>query len=181
MIKTAIIEILKTKIKQQPFINCVSREFSPEKKGIESFLTSLIQDYPVPAILINIQEFSANKNEEEEASTILGIINNELSACRLEPLHSQDISITSVLYKWSNKLDKPFLLVYHLFDDIYNETEKDILRSLRKLHRNLERLSAFLRILVISSRKISSWELFPESNLDERHFSFFEVQATDFN
>ena len=168
---------LKKIIVGERFVNCYCREFSPENQlKLEKFLSKLKESYKdIIYVDIHIQVFEGCKNEEIEANVLLGKINRETTAKGLDSFHQQAISIANALYKWSNSLDRRALLVFHCFHDRYNEKEKNILRSLRKALRNRNKLSGYLGILIVSNRDVSQWELFPESNLDERNVAIFNV------
>jgi hypothetical protein len=168
---------LKKIVVGKRFVNCYSREFSPEnQQQLEQFLSKLKEAYKkIVYVDINIREFACCVNEEQEVTVLLELISRELTAKGLSSIHREAISIASALFTWSNGLDQQVLLVFRFFHDLYSEKEKNILRSLRKAIRNRDRLSSYLGILIISNREISTWELYPESNLDERHVAFFEI------
>lgn len=123
---------------------------------------------------IDVNAFVECEDEEQEAKVILEIINNELSQKRFKDPIPGAISIADALDKLNQRLDRPAIAVFHCFKDIYNEKEKDILRSIRTF-KGMAR-SRFLGVLIISNRGINQWELFPESGLDERHVVSFEYQ-----
>jgi hypothetical protein len=167
---------LKKIIVGKRFVNCYSREFSLEnQQKLEQFLAKLREAYKnIIYVDIDIQKFAGCMNEEQEVKILLELISRELTGKGLSSIHIQAISIASALFKWSNGLNHQVLLVFRFFHDRYSEKEKNILRSLRKTIRNRDQLSSYLGILIVSSRNVSKWELFPESNLDERHVAFFE-------
>lgn len=167
---------LKGVIVQHQFVNCYSPEFSPENRShLDKFLSTISKEYG-NIILgeIHIDVFVNCNNEEQEANALQALINCELFQKGIEPIVIPAISIADMLQKWSKTLDsdKKALLSFYFFQDLYNENEKNILRSIRKACRS--ELSAYLRILLVSTRPLSGWHLFPESNLDERFVTFFE-------
>jgi hypothetical protein len=170
---------LKTLIVGKRFVNCYSREFSPEnQQQLAQFLSKLKEAYKnIIYVDIDIQVFAACINEEQEVKILLELISRELTGKGLSSIHLQAISIASALFTWSNGLNQQALLVFRFFHDLYSEKEKNILRSLRKTIRNRDQLSSYLGILIVSNRNVSKWELFPESNLDERHVTFFEIES----
>jgi len=167
---------LKNEIVSKQFLNCYSRQFSPESpEELERLLSDLKNEYNKNIYVeIDIRAFEDYETEEEDVKALLELINRKLTAKGLEPVHRQAYSLATALSRWSETLDTKTLLVFHCFHDRYSEKEKDILRSLRKAISNKDRISGYLRILITSNRKISTWELFPESNLDDRHVTPFE-------
>jgi hypothetical protein len=167
---------LKKIIVGKRFVNCYSREFSLEKhQQLEQFLAKLREAYKnIIYVDIDIQKFAGCMNEEQEVKILLELISRELTGKGLSSIHLPAISMASALFKWSNGLNQQVLLVFRFFNELYSEKEKNILRSLRKTIRNKNQLSSYLGILIVSNRNVSKWELFPESNLDERHVAFFE-------
>ncbi len=164
---------LKNCIATKQFVNCYSRKFSLENQAqLELLLAKLKEGYHSMVVDINIQECQHCGSEEEEAAFMLKLINKELTAKGFNSIPTEALSIANALHKFSQSLDERALLIFHYFHDLYDEKEKNILRSLRKAHRN--ELSAYLRILILSDKQTSKWQLFPESNLDERHVAFFE-------
>jgi hypothetical protein len=166
---------LRSVIVQKQFVNCYSKEFSPgDRSTFEPFLLN-IGGIHKQVIYIDIDNlnFEQCENEEQEAVLLLDLIGKEWQARGFGDLNINAISIADALHKWSNTLniDQKVLLVFHFLHDIYNEKEKNILRSLRRVCRS--ELSAFLKILIISTQPLSKWELFPDSNLDERHVTLF--------
>lgn len=174
--KEEMIYKLKNTIVTQRFVNCYSREFSPEKpEKLEEFLLKLKNSYKHIFVRIDIREFDNCDDEEQEVEKLFESINRELTTLGLALVQVQEFSIASALSGWSDQLDRPTLLVFHCFHDRYSEKEKNILRALRKALSNREELSSYLGILIVSNRKVFKWELFPESNLDERHVLFFDL------
>lgn len=167
---------LKNEIMNKRFVNCYSRQFFPESpEELERLLSDLKNEYNKNIYLeINIRAFEDCETEEEEVPILLELINKELAEKGFAPFHGQAYSMASALSRWSEMLDNRALLVFYCFHDRYSEKEKDILRSLRKTLRDKDELSFHLGILIISNRKVSTWELFPESNLDDRHVTFYE-------
>jgi hypothetical protein len=168
---------LKKIVVGQRFVNCYSRKFSLEKQQeLEQFLSKLKEAYKdIKYVDIDVREFAACINEEQEVTILLELIRRELTAKGIGSIHLQAISIANALFTWSKGLDQQALLVFRFFHDLYSEKEKNILRSLRKTIRNSNQLSSYLGILILSNRNVSKWELYPESNLDERHLAFFEL------
>ena len=172
---------LKRVIVTKRFVNCYSREFSTENQGgLNQFLLRLKEAYNnIIYADIDILRFENCENEEQDANMLLELIKQKLTVKNLDALPTQAISIANALHKWSESLEDQVLLVFHCFHDPYSENEKNFLRSLRKTLRNREKISRYLGILIISNRKITRWELFPESNLDDRHVAFFEFDSTE--
>jgi len=172
------VEKLINVIANRQFVNCYSREFSPEnQRELEQFLSKLKEEYKgIIYIDIDIQVFESCEDEEQEAKTLLEIINRELTGKGINNVDTQAISIANALHKWSKSLDRRTLLGFHSFLDLYNEKEKNVLRSLRKALRSRDEMGSYLGVLIVSNRKVLKWELFPESNLDERHVAFFELE-----
>ena len=179
IMKGLIICKLKNVIVAERYVNCYSREFSPENQPeFEDFLSRLKQEYRNIYVDIDIQSFEECENEEQEAKALLDLINMELTGKGLDTIDTEAISIPGALNKFSDDLNGRALLVFHSFHDFYSENEKNILRSLRKALR-FEKISSYLGILIVSNRKVSRWELFPESNLDERHVTFFDLDSME--
>lgn len=173
---------LKKIIMTKRFVNCYSKALSPEnKQELDQLLSTLKEEYKNIYVNIDIQGFKGCDDEEQEANTLLALINRELTGKDLDSSPIQAISIANAIHKWSNNLASQVLLVFYLFHDLYSENEKDILRSLRKALRDRDEISSYLGILIVSNRKISRWELFPESNLDDRHLTLFEFDGLEFN
>jgi hypothetical protein len=171
---------LKKFIVGKRYVNCYSREFSLEnQQQLEQFLAKLKEAYKdIIYVDIDIREFAGCMNEEQEVKILLDLISRELTEKGISNIHLQAISIASALFKWSNGLNQQVLLVFRFFHDLYSEKEKNILRSLRKILRNRDQLNSYLGILIVSNRNVAKWELFPESNLDERHLAFFDFEST---
>ena len=169
---------LKKIILIKRFVNGYSREFSGEnQQALEQFLLNLEEAHKdIIYGDIDIRSFESCENEEQEATALLELINRQLTGKGLATLPNQAISIANALYKFSSSLDRQALLVFHSFHDLYSEKEKNILRSLRKAKRS--KISSYLGLLIVSNRKVSKWELFPESNLDERHVIFDKLENT---
>ena len=172
---------LKKVIVTKRFVNCYSGGFSREnRQGLEQFLLKLKETYKnIIYVDIDIRGFGRCENEEQEANVLLDSINRELNGKDLNDPPAQAISIANVLHKWSNSLDNQVLLVFHCLNNRDSENEKNILRSIRKTLRNREKISRYLGVLIISNFKVTRWELFPESNLDDRHVAFFEFESVD--
>lgn len=170
-----IVYRLKNMIANQRFVNCCSRKLSPENKGaLDRLLSKLKEGYKNIYVEIDIREFEKYENEKEEVKVLLESIDRELIRQGFDHFQGEAYSMATALSRWGDTLEKHALLVFHCFHDRYSEKEKDILRSLRKTLRDKNELSSYLGILIISNRKVSTWELFPESNLDERHVAFYE-------
>jgi hypothetical protein len=166
---------LKNMIANQRFVNCCSRKLSPENKGeLERLLSKLKEGYKNIYVEIDIRGFEECETEVEEVKVLLESIDRELTRQGLNRFHGQAYSMATALSRWGDTLHTQALLVFHCFHDRYSEKEKNILRSLRKALKDKDQMSGYLGILIISNRKVSTWELFPESNLDERHVAFFE-------
>lgn len=177
MIQADTLNKLKNIIAGNRFVNCFTHGFSEEKsRELDEFLASLKAEYRDKILVaVDIQAFAACENEEKEAAVLVDAINREFAAKGLTEFSQHVISVSNAIHMWGKDLDERVLLVFHCFRDLYSENEKNILRSLRKTHRNERELSSYLRILIVSDRKISRWLLFPESNLDERHATLFEL------
>ncbi|HLP46561.1 MAG TPA: hypothetical protein VK469_11460 [Candidatus Kapabacteria bacterium] len=170
-----IVYQLKNLIAKKRFVNYCSRKFFPgNQEELDHLFSNLKEGAKNIYVEIDIREFENCETEEDEITVLLESINKELTAKGLSPFQGHAYSMATALFRWSETLDTKTLLIFHCFHDRYNEKEKDILRSLRKALRDKDELSAYLGILIISNRKVSSWELFPESNLDDRHVEFFE-------
>lgn len=177
--KEEAIDTLKNTIVDKRFVNCYSREFSPEKpEKLKQFLSQLKDIYKHVFVRIDIREFEQCEDEEQEVEKLQESINRELTTLGLTLIQLHAFTIASALSKWSDKLDDQALLVFHCFHDRYSEKEKDILRVLRKTLSNKDELSGYLGILIVSNREVFRWELFPESNLDERHILFFDFNSS---
>jgi hypothetical protein len=171
---------LKNIIASQRFVNCFSREFSPENEGeLRRLLSKLKEGYNNLYIEIDIQGFENCENEEEEAMVLLEAIDRELIRQGLAPFQGHAYAMSTALSRWGDTLDKRTVLIFHCFHDRYSEKEKNILRTLRKTLSNKGQLSGYLGILLVSNREVFKWELFPESNLDERHLAFFEIESVE--
>ncbi|MCI0470783.1 MAG: hypothetical protein L0Y73_03900 [Candidatus Aminicenantes bacterium] len=175
MLEEKINELKKMIVKEAGrFINCFSANFSLEdKEALDRFLVRLKEEYKDLCYLdVDIRLFDRCKDEEQEANILLNLLDKESKDRGLGGVQLKAISISNALAKWSNTLNDRALLVFHFFHDIYDQGEKDILRSLRKAHRS--DLSHRLSIVIVSNREIHRWRLYPESDLDERHVAFFE-------
>jgi uncharacterized protein YbgA (DUF1722 family) len=173
---------LKKTIMTKRFVNCYSKAFSPEnKQELDQSLSTLKEEYKNIYVDIDIQGFKDCEDEEQEANALLALINRELTGKGPATSPIQAISIANAIHKWSNTLDSQALLVFYFFHDLYSENEKNVLRSLRKALRDRDEISSYLGILLVSNRKISRWELFPESNLDDRHLTLFEFDGLEVN
>jgi hypothetical protein len=178
IMKEETVSKLKNVIVRERFVNCYSREFSPEsQEELEQFLLKLKETYKKTYLEIDIKEFENCENEKQETKVLLELINRELTGKGLQSVQIKAISIPNALHKWSNDLDGQALLVFYSFHDRYSEKEKNILRSLRKALRDKNEISSYLGILIVSNRQVFKWELFPESNLDERHVVFFDLES----
>jgi hypothetical protein len=158
------------------YVNLYSKGFTQKKDGqknVELFRSQLKKEYGNSLIDIDIKKFENCETEEQEAEVFLDLINTALEGNDSKEPISSSISITKAMEELSKKLDSPTLVVFHCFCDIHDEKEKDILRALRKFIEIYER-SLYLGILIVSDRPTHQWELYPESNLDERHVVFKE-------
>lgn len=174
--KEETVEKLRNIIVDKRFVNAYAREFSPEnKKELEQFLSKLKEIYKNIYVEIDIQQLEDCESEEQETMLLLELVNRELAGQGFRTFQKQSFSIAAALSKWSNYLDQRVLLVFHCFHDRFSEKEKNILRALRKALTNADEISSYLGILIVSTREVFKWELFPESNLDERHVAFFEI------
>lgn len=115
-------------------------------------------------INVNIQNLTGSKKEKVER--FVDIINSELSKVQFKHWIHDAISIDNALEQLNENLDKPALIIFHYFEDPENESELDILKSIRKYIQMKD--SFLLGILIISSKSITNWDLFPYSILDER-------------
>lgn len=175
IMKKETIDKLKSIIVEKQFVNCYSRKFTPEsQEELKQFLSKLKETYKSTYVGIDILGFENCENEEQEAKVFLELINRELTGQGLKTFQEQSFSIGAALSRWSEHLDRSTLLVFHCFRDRYSEKEKNILRALRKALMNTDEISSYLGILIVSNREAFHWELFPESNLDERHVVFVE-------
>lgn len=177
--KPETVNKLKNIIVDKRFVNAYSREFSPENKmELEQFLSKLKETYKSEYVGIDIQALEDCETEAHETKLLLELINRELAGQGIKTFQTQSFSIAAALSRWSEHLDRKVLLVFHCFHDRYSEKEKNILRALRKTLTNTDEISSYLGILIISTRPVYTWELFPESNLDERHVVFAEFQSS---
>jgi len=174
MVTDIVNQLIKVIVRER-FVNCYSREFSPEnQQELKHFLLKLKESYKNIYVDIDIRKFEKSKGEEQDAKALLQLINRELTGKGIKGFQTRAFSIATALSRWSANLDRQALLVFHCFHDLYSEKEKNILRSLRKTLRNSDEMSGYLGLLIVSNREVFKWELFPESNLDERHVAFFE-------
>jgi hypothetical protein len=175
----AFVNKLQCFITANSYINLYSREFSKDNQGQErlSILHSKLEaTYGNALFDIDIKEFRPCEGEEEDAVVALKIINKTLEINGIDPIRSA-ISVTEALKKLSQKVeDRCILVVFHFFSDIYEEKEKDILRSIRKFIEIFEK-SFSLSILIISHSPTYNWELYPEASLDDHHVVLIEYQS----
>ncbi len=114
-----------------------------------------------------------DESKIEEAKALAQLIRQNVDGVTFND--GDTSSLTSVLLKASKGIAKPALIILYFFEDRYSEKEKDWLRSLRQFFGYND--SPLLRILIVSRNPIREWELFLESNLDDRHISFYEYAA----
>ncbi len=114
---------------------------------------------------VNIDDLP--ESEESANKSFAAVMNDRLSGARLNHWIQDDISIGNALEQLNKKLEKPALIIFYYFRDQDSKKEKYVLRSIRKFIEMRE--SLFLGILILSSDGIENWDLFPYSNLDERH------------
>jgi hypothetical protein len=158
------------------YVNLYSKGFTREnenQKNLENFRSQLKKEYGKSLIDIDIKKFEACETEEEEAEVFLELINKALKENDFKEPIANVISITEALYKLNKKIDTRTLAAFHCFSDVHDGKEKDILRAIRKFIEIFEK-SLYLGILIVSDRPTYHWELYPESNLDDRHVTFKE-------
>lgn len=156
-----------------------------ENEGLDqhSFNNNFIAPFKEPGenefcLDIDIHAFLKCDNEKQEAKIFRKIISKTLSnhpAASSKKL-KEERSITLIMDKLNENLEKSALIIFHHFHNNFSEKEKDILRSIRKyIGLTKEKpTKRFLGVMVLSNDRVDRWELFPESNLDGRYVSFFE-------
>jgi hypothetical protein len=167
---------LENVITAKRYVNLYSKGFTrkgEDQKNVKHVRSKLEKEYGNSLIDIDITKFKECETEEQEVEVFLELINTASEGNDSKESISSAISIAKALEKLSKKLDNPTLVVFHSFCDIHDEKEKDILRALRKFIEIYER-SLYLGILIVSDRPTHHWELYPESNLDDRHVAFKE-------
>ena len=176
MIGEENIKKLKNMIASKRFVNCYSGNFSKKnQQELEQFLLKLREVHQsIIYVGIDAQVFDNFNEEEQEGAVFLELINRELTEKGLTNVDIKAISIANAFVKWSNELQERALIVFHFFSNPQNEREKNILRSLRKATRNKDQIKSYLSMLIVSDKKIHNWELYPESNLDERQVVYFK-------
>lgn len=168
-----MIKELRNVITSDRFVNLHSPQFSNEdKESAKRLLSSIKTGMSRLIIDIDIQQLIDCENQEQETEIVLNLINQALAAGSIDVSIPPAISIADALYKLSEVIDRPAVVIFHFFDDIYDERQKDILRYIRVLRGLVESFN--LGVLIVSDRPVTDWTLFPESDLDERHLSFFE-------
>ena len=158
------------------YVNLYSKGFTGKREDQQNFKnvhSQLEQEYGNSLIDIDIKKFEPCETEEQEVEVFLELVNTAFEGNDSKEPISNVISNAEALEKLSKKLDNPALVVFHSFCDIHDEKEKDILRDIRKFIEIFEK-SLYLGILIVSERPIHHWELYPESNLDDRHVAFKE-------
>ncbi|MFC2146384.1 hypothetical protein ACFLRT_03380 [Acidobacteriota bacterium] len=158
------------------YVNLYSKGFTRKKEdqqNVGHFRSQFEKEYGNSLIDIDITKFEACETEEDEAEVILELINKALGINGSKGPIPDAISIAEALKKLSQKLDERNLVVFHCVSDIHDEKEKDILRAIRKFIEIFDK-SQYLGILIISDRPTHHWELYPESNLDDRHVAIIE-------
>lgn len=166
---------LQNIITANSYVNLHSKEFLKDKIGrklLDILFLKLKEGYHQTVFNINSKEFKLCEGEEDDVAAALKIINQTLEKYDLDEIPSA-ISVTEVLQQLSQILNHRSLVVFHLFSDIHDKKEKDLLRSIRKYIEIFEK-SLNLNILIISERPTYNWELFPESELDDRHVTLIE-------
>ncbi len=171
--KANIMDQLRNIIVTKRHVNCYSHEFTRKnEKVIEQLLAQLESGSKHFFLAIDIRQFDRCEEQAQEANIFLDLLNSTFETDGGNRLDIEPISTANILIKWSEVLEGRVLLVFHCFYDPSDEKEKNILRSLREA---IPHVSRYLGILIISTREVSDWELFPESNLDNRHVAFFDV------
>jgi hypothetical protein len=123
---------------------------------------------------INIKQIPSS--DKKAVSTLLNIINKELSEYQFKHCIHEAISIAHVLEQLNERLEKPALIIFHQFKtpdkkDNKFKKEKNLLTHIRKFIQM--KSSLLLGILIISSHPVHTWDLSPYSNLDERYVEYF--------
>lgn len=160
------------------YVNLYSKGFTrkrEDQQNVEQLRSKFKKEYGNSFIDIDITKFDACETEEKEAEVFLDLINTAWKGKESKGPISSTISIAKALEELSKKLDGPTLVVFYCFCDIHEEIEKDVLRALRKFIEIFEK-SRYLGILIVSDRPTHHWELYPESNLDDRHVAFKEYR-----
>jgi hypothetical protein len=167
---------LENVITANRYVNLYSKGFTrkeEDKQKVQHLRSQLEKEYGNSLTDIDITKFKDCETEEQETEVFLNVINIALEGNDSKGPISSAISIAESLAKLSKKLDHPNLVVFHCFCDIHDEKEKDILRALRKFIEIFDK-SLYLGILIVSDRPTHHWELYPESNLDDRHVTLKE-------
>ncbi len=177
MTEKTIRKLLNTLIMNH-FVNLHSENFSLEdRKELDEARTKIRESAEGILVDLDIQVFDDCETQEEEAQVLLKLINQRLASAGFPDSITGAMSIADGLNKFSGILDKEkkdALVILYGFTDTSDEVEKDVLRSVRLLTGLTP--SPFLGVLLISDRPVREWELFPESNIDERHLAFFDIQ-----
>ncbi len=160
------------------YVNCHSNRFSQnETMELFSLISAIKQKHAPPVVELNTLAFRRCREgelcQECEAELLRESINQVLTANGKPPLETSAISMPVILNRWSSVLESPALLIFHCFHDLYDDTEKNILRSVRQAHDYIN--SRLLGLLLFSTQPVSKWELLPESPLDDRHVALFEL------
>jgi len=101
---------------------------------------------------------------DEAATQLLDIFNAHLSKFRFRYWFESAISIDDALLQLNEWLDQPALVIFHYFQDIAAEKEKDILIAIRKFIMQNE--SVFLRTLILTIQPVHEWNFSPYSPLN---------------
>ncbi len=183
MEKTNIKELLN-KITLKRFVNLHFNGYQQDTEKVNEIIREIEQELgKTDLIEINIEPFP-NK-EKRMIQTLLNIINETLTKKQSNHWLNEAISITSVLHKLNERLERPALIIFYQLKhpDIKRnrnaKKEKILLTSIRKFIQMKE--SHLLGILVISSHKTEKWNLSPYSNLDERYIEYFQFPETNKN
>ncbi len=155
---------------RERFVNLFEQEKEiPIKKLLPALNKKNERNFCVP---VDIGKFGKCHGEEDEARVFLASLRK--GGCEKSLLEGLDecFSIANAMDRLNERLEESALIVFHYFEDKYDEQEKDILRSIRKYISLNE--GSFLEILIISAEPVDRWELFPESNLDDRFVTFID-------
>lgn len=167
------IKELQSLISAERYVNLHSKALKKKNQLLTGILSNLERENEGAFIQIHTEAFVGCETEEDEVKVVLPLLNQALKENGYPDSIHGAISITDALRKFNSNLERPFLAVFHFFKDEDDMKEKNIIRSIRKFIEIYEK-SRFLAILIVSSKPTTHWELYPESNLDDRHIVFIE-------
>ena len=113
-------------------------------------------------------------SETGRVEKLINFINEDLSKKHFKHWIHEGISIDNVFNQLNEHLDKLAFIILYPFRDKDREHEINILTSIRKFIEMKDYI--LLKIIIMSSRKVSDWDLSPYSPLKENEVEFFPIE-----